>query len=61
VRDLVATFPPGVYRTISIKLLAACIAFGKASFTFTSVDSGEERTVDNVAYGKWEGEFYNAT
>lgn len=57
-----ASFPAGQFRTITIDLLAACIAFGKASFTFLFHGNEEEvRNVDNVAYGKWESKIYSTT
>ena len=43
-------------------MIAACIAFLKASFTFIFIGvEGEVRTVDNVAYGKWDTAVYNTT
>ena len=57
-----ASFPAGQYRTITIDLLAACIAFGKASFTFLKAgDDSVPRTVDTVSYGQWDSKHYTST
>ena len=38
--------------TITIELIGACIAFGKAAFTFTFAgEENEPRIVDKLAYG----------
>ena len=51
VRDLVAGFPAGQYRAITIDLLAASICFLKASFTFLfHGDEGDARNWDTVTY-----------
>ena len=62
IQDLAMSFPPGRYRTITIELIAACIAFGKAMFTFTFAgEENEPRTIDNLAYGTWDKRFYSST
>lgn len=53
VQDLAAALPPGQYRTITLDLIAACIAFGKASFTFDFIGNvGDARTIDNTTSSK---------
>ena len=43
-------------------MIAACIAFLKASFTFIfKGGAGVARTVDTVSYGKWDSDIYNTT
>ena len=60
IHDLVSKFPAGRYRVITLDLVAACIAFLKASFTFV-VSAGEEaRSIDNIKYGKWDTDIYTA-
>lgn len=61
VRDLVAGFPAGQYRAITIDLLAASICFLKASFTFLfHGDEGDARDWDTVTYGQWNSKIYSS-
>lgn len=56
-----AGFPVG-YRTITVDLLAALIAFAKATLTFRFTgNDGDERTIDNCVYGKWDSSVYSST
>ena len=61
VEDLARRLPAGQYQMITLKLIAACIAFGKALFTFTFTGSeGEARGVNTLSYGKWDKKFYSS-
>ena len=59
--NLAKMLPHGQYQTITLDLIAACIAFGKASFTFKFEGDADERTVDTTTYGKWNSINYNST
>jgi hypothetical protein len=58
VKDLVASFPPGMYQRITLDLIAACIVFGQAKFTFLAAKGATERTVDTVKYGNFDSDLY---
>ena len=60
--NLVKLFPPGRYRDITLDLIAACIAFGKACFTFSHVGPSDAApSVANAKYGKWDTSFFTST
>jgi len=57
----IESFPPGRWKRITLDLIAACIVFGKAAFTFnfvTGTADDETRTVDNTKYGTFDRDLY---
>lgn len=53
VQELVESFPAGQCSRITVDLLASCIIFGKACFTFNFIKGREqeERSIENTKYG----------
>ena len=58
VRDLVESFPPGMYRRITADVITACIVFGESKFTFLTTKGATDRTVDTVKYGYFDSDLY---
>ena len=55
INDWVKRFPAGQYQVITLKLIAAAVAFGKATFTFTfNGGNPVQRGTDSLSYGKWK-------
>lgn len=59
--DLAESFPAGQYRRITLDLIAACIVFGIATFTFKQIDASAPRTADNVKYGEFDKDIHNVS